>query len=93
MVEAWQAEHPAVGFTRIVVGDCAGGPGESMTEFANSWDSELAMELVPQWAARQYLSGTLLDVEELVTLVDTVLRCGASASMPSVSIVPRRPSA
>ena len=27
LVEAWRAEHPEVGFTRLVVGDCAGGEG------------------------------------------------------------------
>src|SRR4029077_4692819 len=25
LVEAWRVEHPDVGFTRCVVGDCAGG--------------------------------------------------------------------
>ena len=38
LVEAWRAEHPAVGFTRLVVGDCAGGEGPSMTEFTTGWD-------------------------------------------------------
>ncbi len=27
MIEAWRDEHPAVGFTRVIVGDCAGGAG------------------------------------------------------------------
>ena len=31
LVEAWRAEHPQVGFTRVVVGDCAGGEGPAMT--------------------------------------------------------------
>ena len=25
LIEAWRAEHPSVGFTRVIVGDCAGG--------------------------------------------------------------------
>jgi NAD(P)-dependent dehydrogenase (short-subunit alcohol dehydrogenase family) len=33
LVEAWAAEHPAIGFTRVVVGDCAGGEGHGVTEF------------------------------------------------------------
>src|SRR5436189_214408 len=33
LVDAWRAEHPGIGFTRLVVGDCAGGEGDSMTEF------------------------------------------------------------
>src|SRR4029450_6907718 len=27
LVEAWRAEHPAIGFTTRVVGECAGGGG------------------------------------------------------------------
>ncbi len=38
LVEAWRAEHPSVGFTRVVVGDCAGGEGDSQTEFPMQWD-------------------------------------------------------
>lgn len=89
LVEAWRAEHPAVGFTRVIVGDCAGGEGPSMTEFTTGWDMALAAELMPAWVARNYLSGTLLEVDELVRVVDTVLRCGASASIPSVAVIPR----
>ena len=92
LVEAWRSEHPNVGFTRVVVGDCAGGPGNSMTEFARSWDGQLAGEMLPLWSQRNLLSGALLDVEELVKVVDTVLRCGATASIPSVTLTPRRPS-
>lgn len=91
MVEAWRAEHPQVGFTRVVVGDCAGGEGDSIVEFANGWDQELAGELFPGWIQRGYITGSLMDVEELVNVVDTVLRCGASASIPSVTVTPRPP--
>jgi len=89
LVEAWRAEHPAVGFTRVIVGDCAGGEGPSMTEFAAGWDSKLAAEVAPVWVARNYLSGSLLEVDELVRVVETVLRCGASASIPTVAVTPR----
>ena len=89
LVEAWRAEHPAVGFTRVTVGDCAGGEGASGTEFYVSWDREVAAEVFPVWQARNYLSSTMLDVDELVHVVDAVLRCGASASIPTVAVVPR----
>jgi NAD(P)-dependent dehydrogenase (short-subunit alcohol dehydrogenase family) len=92
MVEAWRSEHPSVGFTRVIVGDCAGGEGASATEFAADWDWDLAAEFHPIWQARNYLSGTLIEVEELVRVVDTVLRCGASASIPSVAVTPRPPA-
>ena len=92
LVEAWRAEHPSIGFTRVVVGDCAGGEGHGMTEFANEWDTELAAELGTTWVERGYLSGSLIDVEHLVTAVDAVLRGGASMSIPSVTIAPRPPA-
>ena len=44
LVDCWRAEHPTVGFTRVVVGDCAGGDGHGLTEFANAWDTDLAAE-------------------------------------------------
>jgi NAD(P)-dependent dehydrogenase (short-subunit alcohol dehydrogenase family) len=90
LVEAWRAEHPHVGFTRLVVGDCGGGEGDSRTGFADGWDPELAAELGQVWLARSYLSGSLINAEELVTAVDSVLRGGASLSMPSVTVTPRR---
>ncbi len=89
LVEAWRAEHPSVGFTRLVVGDCAGGEGDAMTGFANDWDPERAIEFGTQWAARKYLSDSLIEVDELVTVVDSLLRHGGSLSVPSVTVAPR----
>jgi NAD(P)-dependent dehydrogenase (short-subunit alcohol dehydrogenase family) len=90
MVEAWRMEHPTVGFTTVVVGDCAGGEGDHcMTEFANSWDPELAGKAVTIWMERAYMAGTLMDVQDLVDTVDTVLR--SHASIPLVTVAPRRP--
>ena len=89
LVEAWRTEHPGIGFTRLVVGDCAGGEGDSRTEFIKDWDGELAAELAPGWLERGYLSGTLIAVDELVSVVDAVLKGGASLSMPSVTVTPR----
>jgi NAD(P)-dependent dehydrogenase (short-subunit alcohol dehydrogenase family) len=89
LVEAWRAEHPNVGFTRVVVGDCMGGEGPSATEFASGWDPELAVGFHQTWTARNLLAGALLEVEELVRVVDSVLRCGSSASIPSVIVAPR----
>ena len=89
LVEAWRAEHPLVGFTRVVVGDCAGGEGDAQTQFANDWNHELAAELYPIWSARNYLSGSLIDVEQLVGVVDAVLRGGATLSIPSITVAPR----
>jgi NAD(P)-dependent dehydrogenase (short-subunit alcohol dehydrogenase family) len=90
LIEGYQVENPTIGFTRVVVGDCAGGEGPSMTEFASSWDMDVLMEFHPLWEKGNYLSGTLMNVEELVSAVHTVLKVGASATIPTVAVVPRR---
>ncbi len=92
LVEAWRVEHPHLGFTRLTVGDCAGGEGDAMTGFHSTWDAELTTEMATLWLARGYLSGSLLDVDELVRVVGCVLRLGPSASIPTVTLVPRHPS-
>jgi hypothetical protein len=89
LVEAWRSEHPHIGFTRLVVGDCGGGEGDSMTQFTSEWDMDLAAELAGVWVQRNLLTGTLIDVDELVNAVDALLRSGASLSMPSVTVAPR----
>lgn len=89
LVDAWRAEHPDVGFTRLVVGDCAGGDGDAMTQFANDWDPDVVGEVYPIWAARQYLSGTVMDVERLVAMTHAVLSEGATVSIPSITVTPR----
>lgn len=89
LVEAWRAEHPGVGFCRVVIGDTAGGAGANATEFANDWDSDLAAELMPRWLDRGLMVGSLLDVEEIVRVVHAVLQTGVGASIPSVVVTPR----
>jgi NAD(P)-dependent dehydrogenase (short-subunit alcohol dehydrogenase family) len=95
MVEAWRVEHPTVGFTRCIVGDCTGGEGDSMTEFpmASDWDFDLLGELHPVWEAKGLLAGCFIDVEDLVNAVDAVLRTGKSVGMPSITLAPRPPAA
>ena len=89
LVEAFRAEHPSVGFTRVIVGDCAGGEGDSMTGFANDWDPDRAIEFGTKWAERKYLSDSLIEVEELVTIIDSLIRHGESLSLHSVTVAPR----
>jgi NAD(P)-dependent dehydrogenase (short-subunit alcohol dehydrogenase family) len=92
LVEAWRAEHPRIGFTRVTVGDCAGGEGDAMTGFNADWDMDLVTEMAPIWLAREYIAGALLEVNELVAVVENILRLGSSASVPTVAVVPRRPA-
>jgi NAD(P)-dependent dehydrogenase (short-subunit alcohol dehydrogenase family) len=93
LVEAWRAEHPAIGFTRLIVGECAGGEGDSMTGFANTWDPDLAAHFLPQWVERKYMADSLIDVEELVTVVDSIVRHGGSLSLQSVTLAARTTTA
>jgi len=92
LVEAWRSEHSGVGFTRVVVGDCGGGEGESMSQFTSGWDNELAAELFPIWIERRCLTGTLVEVASLVQVLDSVLTCGASTIVPTVVVAPRPPT-
>jgi NAD(P)-dependent dehydrogenase (short-subunit alcohol dehydrogenase family) len=92
LVEAFRAEHPQIGFTRVVVGDCSGGDGESLTQFADGWDREAAAEMVTEWYTRKYIAGSLMDVAELVATIEAVLRTGASACIQSVTVAPRPPA-
>jgi NAD(P)-dependent dehydrogenase (short-subunit alcohol dehydrogenase family) len=91
LVEAWRAEHPDLGFTRLVVGECAGGEGDAMTGFADGWDQDLATELLPLWISRAYMSGAMMPVERVVAAVEHILRSGATDSVPSVTVAPRHP--
>jgi NAD(P)-dependent dehydrogenase (short-subunit alcohol dehydrogenase family) len=91
LVEAWRAEHPDVGFTRLIVGECAGGSGDGMSQFTASWDADLATELFATWASRALLSDKLMDIEHFVDAVAGVLRCGATTTLPTVAITSRRP--
>ena len=89
LVEAWRGEHPTVGFTRVVVGECMGGEGDSTPGFADEWDADLAGELMPVWFARNYMSGAFVGIEDLITVVDTVLRQGGAVAIPSVTVAGR----
>jgi NAD(P)-dependent dehydrogenase (short-subunit alcohol dehydrogenase family) len=91
LVEAWQGEHPDVGFTRLAVGDSGGGAGASATEFHASFDNDLLVEFVDVWMSRGYMNGGLIPSDDLVTVVESVLRCGSTSTIPSVTLSPRAP--
>jgi NAD(P)-dependent dehydrogenase (short-subunit alcohol dehydrogenase family) len=91
LVEAWRVEHPSIGFTRCIVGDCAGGEGDSASGFTDGWDLDQFTDFLSAWVARGLVTGTLIDVEHLVGAIDALLRSGASVTVPSVTITPRPP--
>jgi len=89
LVEAWRAEHPDIGFTRLVVGECAGGEGDAMTQIANDWDADLAAEMVTMWLQRNYMTGALIEVDDLVNAVHALLQTGPTVSPSSVILASR----
>jgi NAD(P)-dependent dehydrogenase (short-subunit alcohol dehydrogenase family) len=91
LVEAWRAEHPEVGFTRLIVGECAGGEGDATSQFTASWDMELAGQMFPEWTARGLLTDKLMDVDHFVSAVHALLQSGSSVSIPTIALTPRRP--
>ena len=60
-----------------------------MTQFADDWDAELAAEVVPVWLTRNYMTGLLIEVDELLRTMDAVLSLTSTASIPSVTVMPR----
>lgn len=90
LVDAWRNEHPKVGFTRVIVGECGGGEGHATSQFTSDWNHELAGELYPIWSERGLIDFNLMDVEHLIGAVDAVLQVGASASIPVLAVTPRR---
>lgn len=89
LVEAWRAEHPELGFTRLVVGECVGGEGDAATGFAAGWDGELFGELVSDWVARGYMTGALVDVENVVEAVAMVVDADTTVCHRSITVAPR----
>lgn len=50
LVRGWRAEHPAVGFTTVVV-------GPTLTGMADGWDPEIAAEAFERWQREGYAQG------------------------------------
>lgn len=91
LIEVWRTEHPEVAFTRIVIGDTAGGEGPGKTEFADNWDPALAGQVAQIWLERglSTLGGQLVDIDEIIDVVHNVIALGPTASIPSVVVTPR----
>ena len=91
LVEAWRAEHPEVGLTRVIVGECSGGEGDNGSQLTAGWNPELAMEMFPVWGARGLLNlDNLMDIDHFVSAVEAVLQTGKTVGVPTVAITPRR---
>ncbi len=89
LVESWRIEHPEIGFTRLAVGDCFGGPGDSQTEFNKKWDPEALDKAIRLWMDQGQMQGGLIDADHLVEVVHSVLRCGNSSFIPYLTMAAR----
>jgi NAD(P)-dependent dehydrogenase (short-subunit alcohol dehydrogenase family) len=89
LVEAWRVEHPNIGFTRLAVGDCFGGEGDSQTEFNKTWDPKAMEDAVHYWMDSGHMQGGLVEADHLVGVVHSVLRCGNSSFIPYLTLAPR----
>jgi hypothetical protein len=56
----------------------------------SDFDIDLLSQMFPVWLSRSLLAGTVYEVDQLVHAVDAVLRCGASATVPTVTVIPRQ---
>lgn len=84
LVDAWRAEHPDIGFTCLIVGECPGGEGDGATGMNIGWDLELAQQAYPLWLSRGCMPGKLMPVEDLIEVVHMILHTDAATSMPVV---------
>jgi NAD(P)-dependent dehydrogenase (short-subunit alcohol dehydrogenase family) len=89
LVEAWRAEHPEIGFTRLAVGDSLGGTGDAQTEFNKSWDPDALDSAIRYWMDNKYMLGGLVDADHLTDVVHAVVRCGKSSFIPYLTLAPR----
>ncbi|MBE1549438.1 NAD(P)-dependent dehydrogenase (short-subunit alcohol dehydrogenase family) [Mycobacterium sp. OAS707] len=89
LVEAWRIEHPNIGFTRLAVGDCFGGQGDSQTEFNKAWDPAALENAIRYWMENGYMQGGLVEADHLVGVVHSVLACGNSSFIPYLTLAPR----
>jgi NAD(P)-dependent dehydrogenase (short-subunit alcohol dehydrogenase family) len=72
-------EHPWLRVTTFVV-------GPTITEFANSWDMDLAAEMYGRWTTEGYPAGAAMAVEDMADQVLRVLSSGAR--IEEVSVMP-----
>lgn len=86
MIDTWRDEHPELGFTRLIVGDSAGGPGESATQLGADASVDLLLTGLDTWQRRGLRSHGLVDPDDLVSAVAYVL--GSTASIPVIAVTP-----
>jgi NAD(P)-dependent dehydrogenase (short-subunit alcohol dehydrogenase family) len=80
LIEAWQAEHRAVGFTSIASGD-------ALTEFGVGHDVQKLAPIVRRWQDQGYMYGRMMDVSAIAEQVVNAL--ASSETLRRIAITPR----
>jgi NAD(P)-dependent dehydrogenase (short-subunit alcohol dehydrogenase family) len=80
LIEAWQAEHRAVGFTSIASGD-------ALTEFGVGHDVQKLAPIVRRWQDQGYMYGRMMDVSAVAEQVVHAL--DSSETIRRIAITPR----
>lgn len=84
LIEAWQGEHRAVGFTAIACGD-------TLSEFGHGVDVERVIPIVQQWQGQGYLYGRMMDPSSIGEQVVNAL--AARETIRRIAITPAYPEA
>ena len=66
MAQAWQGEHPSVGFTTLAIGD-------TLTDKVGEIDPEIVRNFVPKWLSAGLMPGRLMDAESVAEQVVNIL--------------------
>ncbi len=81
MAQAWQGEHPSVGFTTIAMGD-------TLTEKAQMTPPEALTKWLPGWVAAGLMNGRLMDSESVAEQVVNILASREHIRHLSITPVP-----
>ena len=84
LIEAWQGEHHAVGFTSIACGD-------TLSEFGHANDMERMIPIVQKWQKLEYLYGRMMDPSSIGEQVVNAL--AARETIRRIAITPAYPEA
>jgi len=84
IVECWQGEHHAVGFTSIALGD-------TLSEFGHNTDMEQMIPIVQKWEKLEYLYGRVMDPSAIGEQVVNAI--ASRETLRRIAITPAFPEA
>ena len=80
LIQAWQGEHPSVGFTTIAIGD-------TTTEFGFDHDPDVLGSIVQRWVQDGYMYGRTMEAASVAEQVVNVL--ASPETVRRLAITPR----